>query len=480
MNAYQVFVKKIGFVGISNILISLSSLIFIPIITKTFTTAEYGIWAQVLTTVALLPNIANLGLPYTMVRFLSGENDKNKFKESFYPMLLITTISTLIICGIFLLFSQLIASALFDGNIKILYITIIISFFACINLMLITFFRTLKQMKRYSIFLILQSYIGVFVCIYLTIKGYPIETVVLGLLTGYLIVFILMASIIFSYLGLSLPKFKLLKEELVFAIPTIPSNISSWVVDSSDKYVIGLIIGAGAVGSYSPGYALGSILLMFLSPFAILLPAVLPEYFENGGMKEVNSFLKYSMKYYLLLTVPAAVGLSVLSKSLLLSITTFDIATHGFMVTPFVALGAIFMGIYGISNNILILNKNTKILGKLWIGVAILNVLLNIIFIPILGILGAAFATLIAYFIAFLVTILKSKEYMDLPFEYSSSLKIILASAIMGIIVYLINPIGILNIILTVILGIIIYFTLIFLFKGISKKEITMFKDMIS
>ena len=69
---YKSFVGRIGLVGISNILIALSSLIFIPIITKSFSTAEYGMWTQILTTVALLPNIANLGLPYTMVRFLSA------------------------------------------------------------------------------------------------------------------------------------------------------------------------------------------------------------------------------------------------------------------------------------------------------------------------------------------------------------------------------------------------------------------------
>ena len=76
MADYIKFIQRIGLVGITNILISLSSLIFIPVITKSFTTAEYGMWAQVNTTIALVPNIANLGLPFTMVRFLSAEHDK--------------------------------------------------------------------------------------------------------------------------------------------------------------------------------------------------------------------------------------------------------------------------------------------------------------------------------------------------------------------------------------------------------------------
>ena len=479
MSEYVRFIQRIGLVGLTNILISLSSLIFIPIITKSFTTAEYGMWAQVNTTIALVPNIANLGLPYTMVRFLSAEKDKEKIKDSFYPMISLTFISTLIICSLFLIFGNTIANALFNGSMQVLYITTAISFFACMNLMLISFFRTFQQMKRYSLFLVLQSYIGVFVSIYLTYAGYNIETVVLGLLTGYVAVFIMMAFLIVKYLGIGIGKWSNLKEQLAFALPTIPSNVSSWVVDSSDKYVIGILIGSVAVGCYSPGYALGSILLMFLSPFAVLLPAVLPEHYEKGDMSEVDKYLSYSMKYYLLLTIPAAVGMSVLSKPLLYIITTPEIALGGYMVTPFVCLGAIFMGMYGITNNILILEKNTMILGKLWIVVAISNIVLNLLLVPYLNILGAAIATLICYILAFAVTAIASKKTMRLPFNMKELLKIVVAASIMGIAVYLMHPIGIINVLISIIAGVIIYFAIIFILKAVTIKEIAIFKDLL-
>ena len=479
MSEYVKFIQRIGLVGFTNILISLSSLIFIPIITKSFTTAEYGVWAQVNTTIALIPNIANLGLPFTMVRFLSAEKNKDKIRESFYPMILVTFISTILICGIFIIFSNPIANSLFDGSLRILYITTLISFFACMNLMLISYFRTFQQMKRYSIYQILQSYIGVFVSIYLTYTGYPIEIVILGLLTGYSIVFVMMWIPIINYLGLGTIKWTNLKEQLSFAIPTIPSNVSSWVVDSSDKYVIGIILGSVAVGCYSPGYALGSILLMFLTPFAVLLPAVLPEHYEKGDLKQVHKYLNYSMKYYLLITIPAVIGMSILSKPLLLIITTPEIALGGYMITPIVCLGALFMGMYGITNNILILEKNTKILGKLWISVAITNILLNIILVPYLGIMGAGIATLICYIIAFLITAIVSRKTMKLPFNMKEIIKISIASGIMGIIIYLLNPKEIIEILIVIIIGVIIYFTILLLLKGISKKEIKLFKDLI-
>jgi O-antigen/teichoic acid export membrane protein len=479
VNEYVQFIKRIGLVGITNILISLSGLIFIPIITKSFSTADYGVWAQVTTTIALIPNLVNLGLPYTMVRFLSPEKDKLKIKNSFFSMMLLVLLSSIIMVILMLFGSELIANSLFDGKMQILYAVVIISFFACLNLMLLSFFRTFQQIKLYSLFLVLQTYLGVAVCIFLTLNNEPIESVVWGLLVGYLGVFLAMSLIILIYLGKGIPKLKNLKEELKFAIPTIPSNVSSWVVDSSDKYVIGIILGSTFVGYYSPGYALGSILLMFLSPFALLLPAILPKYYDVGNIAKVNTFLKYSMKYYLILTIPAAIGMSILSKELLLVLTTPEIALQGYLITPFVCLGALFMGIYGIINNFIILEKKTKILGNIWILVAIFNIVFNIMIVPYFGIIGAALVTLICYLFAFLVTATYSRKRFKLPFDIKDLSKIVISSVIMGIFVKIANPSGLINILVVILIAVAIYFVLLFLLKGIVKKEVDIFKEMI-
>ena len=287
-----------------------------------------------------------------------------------------------------------------------------------------------------------------------------------------------MALLIVRQLGFT-TKFKSLTEELKFALPTVPNNVSSWVVDSSDKFVIGIFLGSAAVGCYSPGYALGSILLMFLTPFAVLLPAVLPEYYESGNLEKVNTFLTYSLKYYLLITIPAAVGLSLLSKPLLYILTTEIIANQGYMITPLVALGAIFMGIYGIVNNIIILEKKTVILGYIWISVAILNIILNVLAVPYIGIYGAGIATLVCYFFAFAVTLIYSRKYSVLPFDFKSIIKILVSALAMGIFVMLANPQGIIAILIVIAVAVVIYFAVLALLKGIDKKEINLIKSMI-
>lgn len=478
MDEYVKFIKRIGIVGIANILISISGLIFIPIITKSFSTADYGVWSQVNTFVSLVPNIVNLGLPYTMVRFLAAEKDKTIIKQSFYSMMLLVLASTIVMIVALSIFSNQIALALFDGSMQIMYIVIVMAFFACLDLMLLSYFRTFQQITLYSTFLVLQTYIGVILSIILTWMHQPIDVVVLGRLSGFLLVFVAMAILIVRELGFT-TKLKSLKDELKFAIPTVPNNVSSWVVDSCDKIVIGVFLGSAAVGCYSPGYSLGNIILMFLTPFAVLLPAVLPEYYEKGDMDKVDTFLTYSLKYYLLITIPATVGLSLLSKPVLYILTTTIIADSGYLVTPMVALGAMFMGIYGIVNNIIILEKKTMILSHIWITVAILNIVLNIFAVPYIGIYGAGITTLICYFFAFVVTLIYSKRYARLPFDYKSIAKIIIASVVMGVFVGIANPTGIINIAIVVLGAVVIYFAVLFLLKGINKKEIELIQSMV-
>ena len=137
------------------------------------------------------------------------------------------------------------------------------------------------------------------------------------------------------------------------------------------------------------------------------------------------------------------------------------------------------MGIYGIVNNIIILEKKTTILGYIWISVAVLNIVLNILAVPYLGIYGAGLATLVCYFFAFAVTLVYSRRYAKLPFDYKSIAKIIFSAAIMGVFVMFANPQGIVNILIVVAVSVAIYFALLLVLKGIDKKEINLIKGMI-
>lgn len=479
LREFKDFIQRIGLVGITNILVTLSSLILLPILTKSFSVSDYGIWVIINTTITLIPIIATLGLPYTMVRFLSAEKDKGKIQEGFYSIATIVLASTIITSLMIILFSKDIGFALFKGNANLAILLSMIILFACLNSILLNYFRTFLEMKKFSIFSLIQVYLGVLIVSYFAIEGYGIFIAVFGLLIANLLIFIIMTIFIISEIGFKIPRLKNLREYLGFGLPTIPSNISYWIVDSSDRYIIGILLGSTFVGYYAPGYAIGSIIIMIQAPFSLLLPSVLPKYYEENKIEELNTFLKYSLKYFLLLAIPAAFGLSLLSKPILMILTTPEIAQNSYLITPFVALCALLFGIYGIIGNIILLEKKTKILAIIWIIAAFLNIILNIIFIPHFGIIGAATVTLIAYILAFGLTLNYSSKFLKSNFDLPFILKSILASIIMSLVIILMNPEGIINVLVVILISLVVYMVLILLMKGIEKNEIKYFKMMI-
>lgn len=477
MQEYKIFIQRIGLTGITNILLALSSLILIPILTKNLSINDYGLWVEIATTITVVPYLGTLGLYSSMIRFLSSEKDRNKIQEGFYSITSIVLFCTLIICVTLIVFSKYI-SLLFNTSVDIILLVSIIVFFACLNSILFNFFITFKQIKIYSILMLTQTYLGVFIVSYFVIKGFSLYTALFGLLIANLVVFMIMTVYIISAISFKIPKFKYIKEYLSFGIPTIPSNISLWVVDSSDRYLIGIILGTAFVGYYNPGYTLGNIIILMLAPFSIVLPSILPEYYEKNQLDKVRLFLKYSLKYYLLFAIPSAFGLSLLSKPLLTILTTPEIALNGYLITPIVALSAILYGIYGIIFNIIILKKKTKITGGIWIISAILNVVLNILLIPYFGIICAALVTLFTYSIAFALTLLYSIKFFDFDFDLTFIFKSVAASIIMSSIIIIFNPEGTLNIIATAIIAIIVYFISLWILKGFDTDEIKFIKRL--
>lgn len=479
MSEYKKFVQRIGLVGISNLLVAISNIILIPILTKTLLSSGYGIWIQITITITLITSFTSLGLPNAMLVFLSPIQDKEKIKEGFYTMLFSVFVFSIIISMLILVFSAYIADNLLDGNVVL---TILLSFlvlFSSLNTILINYFRTFHEIKLYSFFLLVQTYLGVLLISYFALTGKGLVYVTFGLLVSYILILVIMLGIIINSLGFMIPQFIDIKKYLSFSVPTTPGNISYWVVNFSDRYIIGIFLGVSYVGYYSPGYTLASLITMIMFPFSLLLPAILPKYHENGEHNEMQIFLKYSMKYFLLLAIPCVVGLSLLSKPLLMILTTPEIAIQGYMVTPIVALSSLFFGAYGIVSNIIVLNKKTKIIGFIWVLVALINVGLTIFLIPFWGIIGAAVATLVAFLLAFLLTWWYSIKLFHFDFNLAFFPKIIIASSLMAIIIIIFNPLDLTNIILVTIISTIIYFTTLFLLKGILIDEINFLRELI-
>ncbi|MCK4731023.1 MAG: polysaccharide biosynthesis protein [Methanophagales archaeon] len=479
MNEHKLFTQRIGLIGITNLLLSLSGIILLPILTKNIPIEEYGIWVQITVTIGLIPAVVMLGLPYTMVRFLAAAKKREEIQESFYSIAFIVLFTSAIASLLLFLFSKPIAATLFDNNLTIARIISLIVFIECLNGLLLAFFRTFQQIKRYSIFSFIRTWLNVALVAYFVLSGYGIFGAVMGLLISTFFVSLIMVSLIISEIGIKIPKFTHIKEYLAFGIPTVPANLSSWGVNSSDRYVIGIFLGTAFVGYYSPGYILGSSISMFMTPLSFMLPAVLSKYYDENNMKEVKIVLKYSLKYFLLFAIPSTFGLSLLSKPLLTILSTPEIASQGYLITPFIALGALLFGAGAVIVQIIVLEKKTKITGAIWIIAAILNLGLNLIFIPYIGILGAAITTLLAFALALILISFYSFKYLKFDIDFRFISKSIFASIVMSLVIIQWNPVGISNVLIGIGICAAVYAAILLLLRGIKKEEIDFFRDLL-
>ncbi|MBV1768384.1 MAG: oligosaccharide flippase family protein, partial [Methanobacterium sp.] len=184
----------------------MSAIILLPILTKNLTIVDYGIWVQLIATMGLIPNVTNLGLTYSMVRFFpSMKNHKKEIQEAFYSIFFVVLIVSILVSLGFLLSSKTI-SILFGNNIVITLILPFILLFTSLNFVFLNFFRTFQQMRMYSLFMLLQSYINLIIAAYLVISGYSIIYVVIGVLITQILIFILMGLLLIKEIGIKVPK----------------------------------------------------------------------------------------------------------------------------------------------------------------------------------------------------------------------------------------------------------------------------------
>ena len=476
--SYQKFTKDVGIIGLTQLLTTLRGLIILPIITKMLGAESYGIWAQLMVTISLIVPPATLCLVDALARFLPAEKNRKEIQDGIWSVITLVSGVALLIALIFISFSSPISS--FFGGEKILVeILAFIIIVECLNLIFLNVFRAFQETKKCSFFLLLTAFGETGLLGGAVFLGYGLFGAILSILIGDLIIFLLMGGLLIKRIGVKIPNFSRTKEYLRFSLPIIPGALSWWIVQSSDRYLINFFLGALFVGYYVPAYTLGNIIYFLVGPFNFLLMPLLSKLYDEDRINEVKNYLKYCLKYYLMVAIPSVFGLSILSKQLLTIFSTSEIALQSYYIVPFIALSVLLLGIYAIVVQIIVLKKKIKIIGIVWMVAAFLNLGLNLIFIYKFGILGAALTTFFSYTLALILTWYFA--FKDLQFEigWKFILKSIFASVLMTLFIIWFSPIGLLKTIIAIISGALLYGILILLFKGFNKKEIEFLKGLL-
>ncbi len=468
--------KKISIVWLVKILIAPQGLLTLPILTKALGPHDYGVWSIILVIIHFLPLFALLQLPQSIVRFLSGEKNKEKIQDGLYSCLTLVLVSSLFEVIILLIFGCYFFEEL---NQIIIFIAWIIPLI-CLNSILKYYLLSAQKQNIFALIILLETYSKiVFFYIFLHLLDYGLIGAILSIFLANIIIEAIMIIFVIKKIGITKPKFTPIKEYLHFSMPLLPLILTVWIVSSSDRLIIGFFKGASNVGYYSAGYNFGSLLFLFIMIIGVTIRPILVKLYTEKKNKEIKAVLSHTYKYYLMITIPSVFGIALLSKPLLKILTLTEIANQAYIIAPIIAIAIVMQGSARFYEEILFLEKKTKTISKIWIIAAILNIILNFIFIPFFGIISAALTTVIAYTAALTMTYYYASKQITFKKYYKTTLKTIIASIAMSIFIIKFYPTGLKQTIIIITISSLIYFTILFLTKALSKKEIQLLRNII-
>ncbi len=343
--------------------------------------------------------------------------------------------SLLIVCSASIFFTALGMEWLYTAVEDFKYITIRSVLFQLLSLILLfTFVRTEKDVLIYAAISVISS-VGANIFNFINSKKY------------------------ISFKGIKI-KFKNIKKHINPVMILFVMAVTSSIYTILDTSMIGFLSNDYQVGIYTAATKINRIVLnLVVSIGTVLLPRL--SYYSGTDDKE--SFLKLAYKsvdLIMALSIPATIGLTVLSDSVIevLSGTKYAEASSVMrIINPIII-------IVGMSNFLGVqlfmpLKKEKWTLYSDLIG-AVCNLTLNLVLIPTFGALGAAVASVIAELSVTVVQLLLSRKYISIRTILVGLLKYLIMGMVMGFIVYLVSILqinSILKLILGILAGIIAY-----------------------
>lgn len=462
-------------------------IITIPIITRLFPPEDYGDYVLVSITISVLFTISTVWIDAAIIRFFPAYKLNNRLTEFYNTIIKLAFIS---VVGISFIFSNVLflAKGCISANLYSLMHIGLLTFIATSWLtVLLAFLRAKRQIVWYTSFKIWRSVASLgFSVVLIMVFHYGVDGLLWGALLSAIIALPFLWRITVRTISLSFKKFYIRSpmniEITKYGFPLIAVNIASWVLSLSDRYVLKIFRSSLEVGIYSIGYGIpDQAIRIIIMLFDVASGPIAFNIWENKGVETSRGFLEKITRYYLLISLPATVGLSVLAKPVV-GVLASPAYLAGYIITPLVAFSIFFTGIEWQFGTILNYYKRTDLTMYYNLIGAALNLGLNLLLIPKYGYIAAAATTFIACIANLAMVIAISRRFLVWHFPFKPLGKIASASGVMGIIVYhLSNNLtysNLVNLILGIIVGVVVYSLMLFLLRELKPSEIYVLLDL--
>lgn len=415
--------SKAGIIyGLGGALRKLSGFLLLPFLTQRLTPTDYGAFALISLIILGFTGIANLGTGNSVSILFFQEEDSKKQENLIWTNFILLFFTNLVLLFFINIFSENISQLILKTD---LYSDIIvISFFGLTFRVLSDPFMNYLRMTKKPLNYILINAIGTVVFVLLTI--YHVIYLDQGL-AGYVYA-ITLSQFISLLLILLLVGFRLSFNLIIAKIsplikigfPSIFGIFAFLVIDYSDREFIQLFLGLDSLGIYSVAYSFGMLVVLFTDAFSLAWPPFFISYINKQS--EVKSIFPSILNVYLALSFAILILIFYCSKSIF-HLFTESSYHSGYSIIGLISFSYLMKGVYLIFLPGFYFNKKLHLISLIeWIA-AILNLILNLIMIPKLGILGAAISTALSYLTLPIISYFIGNKYLEINYQWINILK---------------------------------------------------------
>jgi O-antigen/teichoic acid export membrane protein len=413
----------------ASILSKVIAVALLPLYTRYLTPEDYGAAEVLFAAVVTASIVVRFGLIEAILRFYyqDDENPAEVVKSSFAGLFWLATLGALVL----LPFAGPLSEALLDESAPDL-VRIAVGGLWVLTMweFMLTLFRLEERARAYFVTTILNVLASIGLTVVLVVG---LEDGARGLLIGSYAAggaFVL-GLIVWQWRRLSL-RFdrSLLRRLFRFGLPTMPAEVSLYLLNFVDRLIIVRSLGLAEAGLYSLAVKFAQAVNVLVRGFQLAWPPLAYSIREDDEARRV-----YATIVTLFATACAWVvaGMWLFSRWIVRALAApkfFDAYEAIGLITTAVTLYALYLVL------VVILGRTgrTEFNFPAAIGALIANVVLNLLLVPPLGIVGAGLALVASYLVVLGLMYVFTQRLFPVPYEWGRLLRVVLTvAALVGI-----------------------------------------------
>jgi O-antigen/teichoic acid export membrane protein len=414
------------------------SFFLLPILAKAISPSEYAIWSQSIVVAGVIVPVVLMGFQTAVVKYFPLWGSRPEVRDSVLLAMLTIILALLTLVSVVgALFPHDVADmaygeVLYAGYVPLLAVLLmseaLFEFLVGVlratdRIRLIALYTMLKGVWRIAIFLIaLHVTNGNFHAAFLAYVWVQFLFVLLMYVKDIPIALVLKR-------GISVGKLHW-PEVLAFSLPLVALSVMTGLNNFTDRFFLTHFHGLDVVAAYAASYSLASIAAFFYSVLGFTLFPALARYWAQGRQDKAALMVGRVMQAYLIFLLPFIALMTISGKNVLAALTT-DAYEAPATVFLLLACNIGLFGLYQIAFYIVLLSRGSvRNMGLMALAAGV-NILLNTLLVPGLGMVGAALAGLVSNLLLAGVTLHLSLKALPWHFPWSGVARIAMRAGIM-------------------------------------------------